>query len=223
MLQTIHALDEQTGCGQQDNRHRDFDGDEQVTRTRPARRRVAHRQPGGRIGPREVQRRQHADGQRGQHGDGRREREHGAIDADRCEERCPARNQRDQDLHQPHRLNQAGCAAGDCQHGALDQELTEQAAASGAERRANRDFRRAVQRLREQELTGVDAGNQQHQRDGGHEVHQRGSTPLRHRVMERLDVQAKTDRLAGAAIQLRMLGFDTLRRPSAVLPTPARA
>ena len=58
-------------------------------------------------------------------------------------------------------------AARAAQHHALGQQLSNQPAAPGAERRAHSHFARAVHRAREQQIRDVRAGDQQHEPDGG--------------------------------------------------------
>ncbi len=73
------------------------------------------------------------------------------------------------------RQQEAGQTAGDRQDQRFDDQVLEDAPASGAERRADRDFLPAAERAREDQVAGVRAGDEQHERDGRQEYHERAA------------------------------------------------
>ena len=104
---------------------------------------------------------QHAGGDR--HAE--REREHAAVDAGGGEPDDVGRNEGDQRPRAPGRQHQPARTGDQRQQQAFGNQLPDDAAAAGAERRANRHLPRAADGFAQQQRGGVGAGNQQHHTD----------------------------------------------------------
>ena len=101
---------------------------------------------------------------RGQHADRGDVREHHVVDVKTIQYGIPpvciaASNA----LHAGDGEEQADAAADEAEHHALDQQLTDDAPARGAEGDADGDLARPMRRAREQQVGDVRAGDEQHE------------------------------------------------------------
>ena len=90
----------------------------------------------------------------------------------------------------PRRDQQADGAARDREHGALGEQLPNEAAAAGAERGTDRDLGLSRRRAGEHQVRHVGAGNQQHQADGAEQHEQRRAGVADDVLAERRDREA---------------------------------
>ena len=80
-------------------------------------------------------------------------------------------------------------AAGQRQHHALGQQLPNDAAAAGADRRADRDLALAARGAHEQQVRDVGAGDQQHKADRAQQDEQRRPDVADDLVLQQLDAE----------------------------------
>ena len=79
----------------------------------------------------------------------------------------------DDQLHRRARHEESDDAAGDAQHRGLAQDLSKHPAATGPEREAHADLLPASDRPRQYQVRDVRARDEEHERDGAQENHQR--------------------------------------------------
>ena len=141
-------------------------------------------------GARYLQCRQHAEQERTGTTEERRARQHDDVETDLVEARCI--RGRDADETSENRGAGKGTehATGPNQQRVFDEQLTDQAPAAAADRRANAELLRARRAPVQQQAGQVDAGDEQQQRDGAGEHGQRWRHIPHHAVGERDDVDA---------------------------------
>ena len=106
-------------------------------------------------------------------------------------------------------------AAERAEHRALDEQLSRDAAAAGAERRAHREFLAASVRPHEHEVRDVRAGDREHRADRAHQHPERVGDVADDRVLERHERRRDTpvrDRVALGAAGRRRPGVEPNRQ-----------
>ena len=126
----------------------------------------AERLAPGQLAPGQLKSRRGAEHQPDDHRQPQREGEHRAVEFNLVETHDVARYQRRHDAEQDGRDRQPQHAAAQAQQHALGQNLAHDPAPPGAQRRAERQRPPAGHTPRQQQPGDVDAGDQQHQRDG---------------------------------------------------------
>ena len=165
-MQGHEALDQQAGAGQQHDRERDLGDDEDSAR-------ASHSSPDhgpraslldgvDQIDLRGVERRNETEQQAGGERNDKGEREDASIDAAFGTADHVSRTQRHQRSRAPEGQQNTGSAGDERQQQALGDQLPDDPAPPGAERRANGDLARARRRLAQQQRGGVGTGDQQH-------------------------------------------------------------
>ena len=122
------------------------------------------------------------------------------IDRHLVETREIRRRQREERRHAPARDDGTAEAGGERQHHALGEELADQAAASGADRRAHDDLAAARRGARQQQIGDVGAGDEQHEAHRAEQHEQRLPRRADDGLMERRDAHALV------AVAARVLG-----------------
>ena len=126
------------------------------------------------------ERRQRAERQAGEHRHCDREEQHARVNRHLAGPRREARDEGREHAGRPSREEQAERAAGEREHGALGQQLADQPAASGAERRPHRQLAVAAQEPRQRQVGDVRAGDEEHETGRAKEEQQHRPRVLRH-------------------------------------------
>ena len=116
-----------------------------------------------------------------------REHQHGRVDANTVETRNVQRTRRDDRGNAPLRQEDAGAAGDRCEEHALDEQLTDNPAASGAERGANRHLAATGNAAGQQQIGNVRARDQQDAGNRREQDGQRGAMLADDSLLQRRD------------------------------------
>jgi hypothetical protein len=227
-LQLGEGADQKQRARQQDQRQRDLRGAEQIPQPRaeaPGRRAASRRlqQLSGVAASQQVHRRRGARKQARQDHGGCREGEHARVQLDGHPARQRDSDRRAQRAHPPPGEPAAEDAARRGQRQALDGRLPDQLGASRAESEAHRRLPAARERARQQQVRGVAARHQQHEKDGAEHDEQVGPHVARVQLAEGDGTQREPGVRVGEllrepardAVQLRLQARDAVRAPDA--------
>ena len=200
LLQRERAANQQSGADEQQQRQRDFGGDQACAQpiAKAAARRSAAAFAQSRLdrAAREAKRGREAAQNAACDRDRERESERDGIDARLLEPRHARRARRDDPGDEPLRQHEAGGRRRQRQHRAFGQQLAHDAAPAGAERGADGDFASTGGAAREQQVRDVAARDQQHESDGAQQDEQTRSIAADELLAKRLHRVAE---LAGVA------------------------
>ena len=179
-------MNQQARADQQDERHRDLPGDQQrpqplaLTVARRARCAGVQREAFAKRGPADAQRRHEPDQQRRDERQAEAEHHHAGVDHDAAEAwQHGLRHERQRDVDREPREHHAERRAQQRQHDRFRQQLTHDPPASGAEGHADGQFAAARGEARHLQVRDVDAGDQEHERDGPEQDQQQRAHRLR--------------------------------------------
>ena len=151
----------------------------------------------------------------------RREAEHADVHTCVRETRHHGRRQVREERHRDRTDGDAQRAAGEGEQPVLDHELSHEARAAGAERRAHREIALAARHPRQQQVRHVRAGDEQHEADRAHQDGERRSNAAGQLVLQRHE-RHRRRRILGwkLAAQLRLHGVDVCARGFERRPGP---
>ena len=207
MAKRQQAAQHDAGAHQQHDRERNLADDEQTARLEAdgARFAAALFQGVVEIGPARADRRQHAGKDTGQHRCAEHEEQDTAVDRNLIGARYLIGEQGGARGEAGARQQQAHDSTGRGEHERLDQQLLEHPGASGAERSTDRELLAPAERARKQQVADIGAGNQQHERHGREQHHERGADIADDQLLQRHDGGAP------AGVLLRVVALEPHR------------
>jgi hypothetical protein len=211
--QRQHAAEHQPGADQQDERQRHL-GDDDAAAQRAAAAQAARAAADGaqhvhHVGARSAQGRDQPAHHRRHHAGQHREGEHHGIHRDRVEARQILRSEHQQHLDPRACEEQAERRPARRDHQALRQHLAHELRAAGADRRADRQLAAPSRRAHDQQVRDVGARDQQHERHGAHQRHDRRPHVADQIVEHRNHVKVQTGGLLDGEM-LAQVGRDML-------------